>query len=145
MIVQQGTSSWTVTNGLLFKKKTITAVFNFYIKSLQGILRCYKIIHSLWHCCRLLSVQNWADYAVILNNYHWCLRAASEMFVVLDQSVSWNSELVFASTRCFAWVYYVLCRVVWNYRKALGWTVLRRQHRDEPCCVDITVSKPLLP
>lgn len=39
------TSIWTVTSGL-FKNTKLTAVFSFCIKSLQGILKCYKIIHS---------------------------------------------------------------------------------------------------
>lgn len=109
------TSIWTVTSRTvtsgLFKNTKLIAVFSFCIKSLQGILKCYKIIHSCGvvldracseysrTCpCRTITVDMWG----LIRGIWW--RSVSEG--VWDGNESLEPAAGAHFCQAFAWVCY---------------------------------------
>lgn len=131
------TSIWTVTSRTvtigLFKNTKLIAVFSFCIKSLQGILKCYKIIHSCGvvldracsqysrACpCRTITVDMWELIRGI-----WCAlyQKASEM-----EMRAWKQLQGLTSAKHSLGSVTVLSTVACGCGKAPWWTVLCRHY-----------------
>lgn len=138
------TSVWTVTSPTvtsgLFKNTKLIAVFSFCIKSLQGILKCYKIIHS----CGVVLDRACSEYS---------RTCPCRTITVICEGWSEGFDAL-CIRRCLRWKWEpgTSCRGSRLPSICLGlllcwaqWPAAAGRHRDEPCYVDITASKLLLP